>query len=437
MYRFPFKIDGTCGGARATTLSLLKGEVKTPVYMPVGTQGAVRSVSPLHLSETGTQILLANTYHMSQRPGEDLVAKAGGLHKFMAVDKPILTDSGGFQVFSLPKEVTEDGVKFRYEVDGAATFLSPERSMDIQQKLGSDIAMVFDECVAFGTERRYAEESVDRTARWEKRSRDAHTRADQSLFGIVQGGFWPDLRKRSAEQIGELDFDGYAIGGLSVGEGHSKMIEVLDFTTPFMPVERPRYLMGVGRPSDLVEGVARGIDMFDCVIQTRHARSGVMWTTTGRVRITDQRYRRDFYPVDTNCTCYTCKNFSRAYLHHLFRVGEILGASLASIHNIAWFHQFTARMRESILDGTFEDFRKHTLEVHPPQESSPEPECDDRDEAQKAASLDRPEKARLPSRGPAGGRGGPPGRGGGGGRGGAGGGGRPGGGGGRSGPPRR
>jgi queuine tRNA-ribosyltransferase len=330
-------------------------------------------VSPLHLAATHTQIVLANTYHLSQRPGEDLIAKAGGLHKFMAVDLPILTDSGGFQVFSLDKTVTEEGVEFRYEVDGNKTFLSPERSMEIQMKLGADIAMVFDECLAFGTEKTYAEASVARTTRWEQRCKAAHTRPDQSLFGIVQGGFWADLRQRSAEEIAGIGFDGYAIGGLSVGEGHEIMCEVLEWTTPHMPTDAPRYLMGVGKPIDLVEGVARGIDMFDCVLQTRHARSGVVYTGRGRLRLTDRRFRNDFYPIDTQCSCYTCTHFSRAYLNHLFRVGEILSATLASIHNITWFHSFMANMRQSIVDRRFEAFRKEVREIYPPGEQRPPP----------------------------------------------------------------
>ncbi len=366
MNRFPFTVDATVGQARATTLVLPHGTVQTPVYMPVGTQGAIRSVSPLHLADTGTQILLANTYHISQRPGEKLVEKHGGLNKFMAVDRPMLTDSGGFQVFSLQKDVDEEGVRFAYEVDGARTFLSAERSMAIQQALGADIAMVFDECLAFGTERAYAEVSLERTHRWEARSKAAHTRPDQSLFGIVQGGFWADLRRRSAEAVAEIGFDGYAIGGLSVGEGHEKMCEVLEYTTPYMPADRPRYLMGVGKPLDLVEGVARGVDMFDCVIQTRHARSGVVYGWKGRIRLTDTRFRSDMYPIDTSCTCYTCKNFTRAYLNHLFRVGEILAASLCSIHNISWFNQLMARARSTIIDGTFEDLRKEIREIYPP-----------------------------------------------------------------------
>ncbi|MFT5458478.1 MAG: queuine tRNA-ribosyltransferase [Myxococcota bacterium] len=368
-----FSIDGTHGAARATTLTLDRGTIETPVFMPVGTQGAVRAVSPLHLHDTGVQIVLANTYHLDQRPGADLVAKAGGLHPFMAVDVPILTDSGGFQVFSLDKEVTEDGVHFQYEVDGKRTFLSPERSMEIQQKLGSDIAMVFDECLAHGTGREYAEKSLQRTHRWEARCKEAHTRPDQSLFGIVQGGFWADLRRESAEAVAGIGFDGYAIGGLSVGEGHDTMCEVLEWTTPHMPEQAPRYLMGVGRPIDLVEGVARGIDMFDCVIQTRHARSGVAWTARGRVRLSDKRFRNDFFPIDPNCTCYTCRNFSRAYLNHLFRVGEILSATLVSVHNIAWFQQFMRRMRASILDGSFEAFRADVRAQYPPRNEAPPP----------------------------------------------------------------
>ncbi len=371
MNRFPFSLDARDGAARATTLELPHGTIRTPVYMPVGTQAAVRSVHPRLLEDTGTQILLANTYHLSQRPGEKLVAKAGGLHDFMGVNLPILTDSGGFQVFSLEKEVDENGVKFRYEVDGKPTVLTPERSMEIQQALGADVAMVFDECLAWGTERAYAEASVDRTARWEERCRTVHERPDQALFGIVQGGFWPDLRKKSAEQIRALDFDGYAIGGLSVGEGHATMVEVLDWTTPHMPEDRPRYLMGVGRPVDLVEGVARGIDMFDCVIQTRHARSGVAWSWKGRVRLTDSRYRSDLYPIDTRCTCSTCKTFSRAYLHHLFRVGEILAATLVSVHNIAWFHQFMGEMRQAIVEGRFQAFREETHRTWPKEAAEP------------------------------------------------------------------
>lgn len=362
MNRFPFNIEARAGSARAATLKTPHGKVETPVFMPVGTQGAIRSLSPLHLAQTGTQIVLANTYHLSQRPGEQLVARHGGLHKMMGVDLPILTDSGGFQVFSLKKtSVNEDGVTFAYEVDGKQTFLSPERSMEIQQALGADIIMNFDECLGFGTDIATAKESVDRTARWADRCKAAHSRSDQALFGIIQGGFWPELRERSAQQIANIGFDGYALGGLSVGEGHQKMCEVLNYAVDMMVDDRPRYLMGVGRPLDLVEGVARGIDMFDCVIATRHSRSGMFYTDVGRIRMTDSRFRSDMYPPDTQCDCYTCTRFTRAYLHHLFRVGEILAASLTTIHNLTWFARFMGRMRESIVNGTFEAFR---AEVH-------------------------------------------------------------------------
>ena len=371
MNTLPFTVDASQGQARAGTLETLRGNIQTPVFMPVGTQGAIRGLSPLHLNQTNSQIILANTYHLSQRPGHRLVAKHGGLHKMMNVELPILTDSGGFQVFSLPKTVTEDGVTFQYEIDGNKTFLSPEVSMEIQQALGSDIAMVFDECLPYGADKKETTESVDRTARWEQRCKDVHERPDQSLFGIVQGGFFEDLRKRSVKQITDIGFDGYAIGGLSVGEGHQIMCDILDFTTPSMPPEYPRYLMGVGRPIDLVEGVARGIDMFDCVIQTRHSRSGMFYTTQGRMRLTDSKYKNDMYSVDTSCSCYTCTNFTRAYLHHLFKIGEILSATLATIHNLTWFAQFMANMRQSIFEGRFEEYRKWVHEVYPPSTGAP------------------------------------------------------------------
>lgn len=366
MKTVPFDLDGTQGRARAGRLHLDRGVVETPVFMPVGTQGAIRAMAPSRLRETGSQIILANTYHLHQRPGERLVAKHGGLHRMMDVDLPMLTDSGGFQVFSLQKaETTEEGVTFAYELDGRQTFLSPEVSMEIQQALGADIAMVFDECLPFGVDERTTAKSIERTARWEARCKAVHTREDQSLFGIVQGGFWPALRKRSAEQITSIGFDGYAIGGLAVGEGHDIMNEVLEATLPHLPEDRPRYLMGVGRPIDLVEGVARGVDMFDCVIPTRHSRSGMFYTTQGRIRITDRRFRNDMYPVDTSCPCYACTSFTRAYLHHLFRVGEILGATLATVHNLTFWARFMGEVRQSILDGTFEELRVRTHETFP------------------------------------------------------------------------
>jgi queuine tRNA-ribosyltransferase len=357
-------VDAQDGGARATTLKLARGEVATPVFMPVGTQGAIRALSPDHVLGTGSQIVLANTYHLSQRPGERIVEKHGGLHRMMGISVPILTDSGGFQVFSLKKsKVDEEGVTFDYEVDGSQTFLSPERSMEIQQALGSDIAMVFDECLAYGVDKARCAQSIERTARWEARSKAAHRREDQSLFGIVQGGFWPDLRERSAALTKEIGFDGYAIGGLSVGEGHTEMLAVLDATAHHLPEDRPRYLMGVGRPIDLVEGVARGIDMFDCVIPTRHARSGMLYTRVGRIRVSDKRYRSDMYAPDTSCGCYTCRTFTRAYLHHLFKVGEILAASLATLHNLFFFATYMREMRAAIVEGRFAEFRAEARRV--------------------------------------------------------------------------
>jgi queuine tRNA-ribosyltransferase len=366
-----FQLEDRLGSARAARLVLPHGEVRTPVFMPVGTQAALRATQPRDVHEAGVSILLANTYHLSQRPGEQIVEKAGGLHRFMGVDLPILTDSGGFQVFSLDKTVDEDGVSFCYAVDGKKTRLSPEISMKVQQALGADIAMVFDECLPADVDRKYAESSLGRTHRWEARSKAAHTRPDQALFGIVQGAFWHDLRKRSAEAVAEIGFDGYAVGGLAVGEEPAQMRDILEATTPHMPADHPRYLMGVGRPQDLVEGVARGIDMFDCVIPTRHARSGTLYTDSGRIRITDRRYRRDFYPLDTNCDCATCRQFTRAYIHHLFRVGEILGASLATIHNVRWFIHLMERMRASIQDGSFEQFRAWVHERYPEHQQGP------------------------------------------------------------------
>ncbi len=366
-----FQLEDSLGAARAGRLQLPHGEVLTPVFMPVGTQAALRATQPRDIVEAGVSIMLANTYHLSQRPGEAIVEKAGGLHRFMGCELPMLTDSGGFQVFSLDKTVDEEGVSFQYELDGRKTRLSPEISMKVQQALGADIAMVFDECLPADVDRRYAEESLARTHRWEARSKAAHTRPDQALFGIVQGAFWHDLRKRSAEAIAEIGFDGYAVGGLAVGETPDQMRDILEATTPHMPRDFPRYLMGVGRPQDLVEGVARGIDMFDCVIPTRHARSGLIYTDTGRLRITDRRYRRDFYPIDTNCDCATCRQFTRAYVHHLFRVGEILAATLATIHNVRWFIRYMERMRASIQDGSFESFRSWVHELYPDHQQGP------------------------------------------------------------------
>jgi len=355
-------------GARHGRLVTPHGSVDTPTFMPVGTRAALRALTPAQVLDTGSQIVLANTYHLSIRPGEGLVAKAGGLHRFMAMPLPILTDSGGFQVFSLPvKEIAEDGVRFRYEKGGERVFLSPERSIAIQEQLGADIIMAFDECLPHDVERGYAEVSVDRTSRWAERCLASQTRNDQWLFGIVQGGLWEDLRRRSAEALVPMDFPGYAVGGLSVGEGREAMERVLSFTVPHLPADKPRYLMGVGLPEDLLAGVARGIDMFDCVIPTRHARGALLYTFRGRIRVTQRRYRRDFYPVDTACPCACCQGFTRAYLHHLFGAGEVLGTTLAAIHNLTFLAQLMARLREAIEADRFDEYCREFLELYLPR----------------------------------------------------------------------
>lgn len=363
-----YEVEKVCRStsARVGLLRLARGDVPTPTFMPVGTQAAVRSLPARALPETGSHVVLANTYHLHQRPGEGLIDKLGGLHKFMGVQMPILTDSGGFQVFSLQKKtVTEDGVEFAYEIDGRRTFLSPETSMAIQQLLGADIAMAFDECLHPEADKQETIDSVDLTARWAERSLAAHDRPDQSLFGIVQGGMIPSERARSARQITSMGFDGFAIGGLSVGEGPEVMNRVLSRTTPVMPADKVRYLMGVGRPQDIVDGVAAGVDMFDCVIPTRHARSGTVYTFQGRMRVTHSRYKRDGYPLDTSCRCYTCTTFSRAYLNHLFAVGEVLGATLCTLHNLTFFAELTARIRAAIRHGKFAELRREIKELYP------------------------------------------------------------------------
>ncbi len=392
----PFKVKTLCRStaARTGTLQLARGQVQTPVFMPVGTQGAVRALPPHWLREVGAQIILANTYHLHQRPGEALVERLGGLHRFMATDLPILTDSGGFQVFSLrKKEISEEGVSFAYELDGKKTFLSPETSMAIQQTLGSDIAMAFDECLPPESDFETTRRSVDMTARWAERCLKAHTKPEQSLFGIVQGGMYGELRRRSLAQITSLPFDGYAIGGLSVGEGPEKMNAMLAETMPHMPTDKARYLMGVGRPQDLVDGVATGIDMFDCVIPTRHARGGAIYTFQGRIRITHAKYRRDSYPIDTACECYTCRNFSRAYLHHLFEIGEVLGSTLATIHNLRFFGDLMAKVRASIDDGTFAALRKDIHALYPEKEEEGGKEEARRRFAEDALPVEKPSKS--------------------------------------------
>lgn len=348
-------------GARLGKLHTPHGVIETPIFMPVGTQATVKSMTPEELKEINAQIILSNTYHLYLRPGHDLIKEAGGLHKFMHWDRPILTDSGGFQVFSLNdlRNITEEGVTFRSHLDGSKHFISPEKAIEIQNALGADIIMAFDECTPYPSSHEYAKDSLERTIRWAKRCKDAHKRKDdQALFGIIQGGMYRDLRKKSIEEMIALDLPGYSIGGLSVGEPKDLMYEVLDYTTPLMPKNKPRYLMGVGSPDALVEGVIRGVDMFDCVLQTRIARNGTAMTSVGRVVIKNAAYERDFSSLDPNCHCYTCQNYSRAYLRHLFKAKEILGPRLVTYHNLYFSLQLMEEIRQAIREDRLLDFKK-------------------------------------------------------------------------------
>jgi queuine tRNA-ribosyltransferase len=358
-----FSLLATEGPARAGLLRTPHGDVPTPVFMPVGTAGAVKAVTRRDLEEAGASMLLANTYHLMLRPGEDLVAELGGLHGFTGWRGPFLTDSGGYQVFSLAglRRVAEDGVLFQSHIDGSRHLLSPERSMQVQSKLGADVAMAFDECAPYPAPREAVDAATARTTRWAERSRAAHQRADQWLFGIVQGGVHLDLRDRSARELVALDFPGYAVGGLSVGEAKPDLLRVLDHVAPQLPAERPRYLMGVGTLEDILEGVARGIDMFDCVLPTRNGRNGQLFTRRGRLSIRNARYRNDPLPPDPECRCYTCRSASRAYLRHLHLSGEIGAATLLTIHNLCHYLDTLERIRENLLLGRFEEFRRETL----------------------------------------------------------------------------
>jgi len=363
-----FELLATDGRARRGTLTTPHGVIQTPIFMPVGTAGAIKGLTPRDLADAKAEICLTNTYHLHLAPGEDLVAKVGGLHGFMGWDKPILTDSGGFQVFSLPKKgMTEEGVSFKWtHGDGRDVFLSPEISMKIQQKLGADIAMAFDECVPYPSTWKESHDAVDRTLRWLDRCIAAHDRPDQALFGIVQGSTYKDLRTRSASETAQRDLPGFAIGGVSVGEGHDLMMEAVDAAEPYLPTHKPRYLMGVGYPNDIVEGVARGIDMFDCVLPTRLARSGIVFTRAGSYRVTKPKYRKDKFPLDTDCACYTCQNFSRLYVSHLLRSQEILGTVLMTLHNVAFYLRLMQLIRDAIEAGTFESFRQQFLASYMP-----------------------------------------------------------------------
>jgi queuine tRNA-ribosyltransferase len=348
------------GEARAGLLETTHGTIHTPIFMPVGTQATVKSMAPRDLDEVGAQIILSNTYHLYLRPGHKLVAEAGGLHSFMNWQKPILTDSGGFQVFSLAqlRDISEDGVVFRSHIDGSKHFFTPEKVMEIEQDLGADIAMQFDVCSPYPAPREQIIAALEKTTRWAARCKAAHHREDQALFGIVQGGLFNDLRRQSAEELIELDFSGYGIGGLSVGEPKPMMYDCLDHLMPIMPKDKPRYLMGVGSPDCLVEGVARGIDMFDCVLPTRIARNGTVFTRQGKLVIRNAEYAHDFRPMEEGCDCYACRNFTRAYIRHLIKADEILGLRLTTIHNLHFLLHLMQEIRENIFAGTFAKFYK-------------------------------------------------------------------------------
>ena len=369
MYAVRYELIKTCKqtGARLGRLHTPHGVIETPIFMPVGTQATVKAMTPEELKDIGSQIILSNTYHLYMRPGHDLIERAGGLHKFMNWDKPILTDSGGFQVFSLGplRKIKEEGVEFRSHLDGSKHFLSPEKATEIQNALGSDIIMAFDECAPYPADRQYVKNSLERTTRWLERCKAAHKYPErQALFGIVQGGMYKDLREQSAREITAIDLPGYAIGGLSVGEPKEMMYEVLDYTVPLLPEDKPRYLMGVGSPDDLLEGVLRGIDMFDCVLPTRIARNGTAMTSRGKVVVRNASYAEDFSSLDPECDCYTCRNYTKAYLRHLIKCNEILGARLLTIHNLHFLLKLMENVREAIREDRLLDYKKDFFEKY-------------------------------------------------------------------------
>jgi queuine tRNA-ribosyltransferase len=364
VFKFSLIKNDSESQARLGKITTPHGEVKTPVFMPVGTQASVKTLSPDDLESIGAEIILANTYHLFLRPGHELIGDLGGLQQFMNWNKPILTDSGGYQVFSLAelRKITEEGVTFQSHIDGGAKhFITPEYAIEIQETLGADIIMVFDECIPYPSTRDYAQESLERTMRWAKRCQQAKKGTGQALFGIVQGGMYADFRKQSADSLVDIGFDGYALGGLSVGETKPMMYEMIEASVPSLPADAPRYLMGVGTPQDLVEGVDRGIDMFDCVMPTRNARNGTFFTSSGRIVIRNAQYEKDKLPIDPECGCYTCRNYTRAYLRHLFNAGEVLALRLGTIHNLFFYLDLMRNVRLSINGGKFKEFKKDFL----------------------------------------------------------------------------
>jgi queuine tRNA-ribosyltransferase len=353
-----FELKGTSGEARRGTLSFPRGNVETPAFMPVGTYGTVKGMTPQQINDIGADIILGNTFHLMLRPGTEIIKMHGDLHDFTQWDKPILTDSGGFQVFSLGKmrKITEEGVAFRSPVNGEKVFMSPESSMAVQRDLGSDVVMIFDECTPHPATPKEAGDSMRLSLRWAQRSKDAHGDSPSALFGIIQGGMYEELRDESLAKLTDINFDGYAIGGLSVGEPKEDMMRILSHLTHQMPADKPRYLMGVGKPEDLVEGVRRGVDMFDCVMPTRNARNAHIFTHTGVLKLRNATHKTDIRPLDDQCDCYTCLNFSRAYLHHLDKCKEILGSTLNTIHNLRYYQILMADMRKSLDEGAFDQF---------------------------------------------------------------------------------
>ena len=358
-----FNLLKTSGSARAGELLTAHGTVPTPAFMPVGSQATVKTLTPDDIKGLGYNMILANTYHLYLRPGIDVIEKMGGLHRFMAWDGAILTDSGGYQVFSLAplRKISDEGVTFRSHIDGSEHFITPELAVGYQEKLGSDVAMVLDECTAYGDSKEKVQQAMERTHCWAERCLKAHTRKDQALYAIVQGGMFPELRRKSAECLTQLDFPGYAIGGLSVGEPKEIMLAMLGETVVLLPKDKPRYLMGVGSPEDIIQGVARGIDIFDCALPTRVARNGALYTAQGRINIRNAVYKTMDAPLDPDCDCYTCRTFSAAYLSHLFRSGELLSLRLATVHNLRFLNNLMRKIRESILNDTFITFREDYL----------------------------------------------------------------------------